>query len=162
MYKSKKSYTLEDARRKLELFCAYQERSHGEVMKKLKDMGMIPQASEVVLSHLIENDYLNEERFAKAFCSGKFNVKNWGRNRIKYELSKRGVSKYNVKIALGLISNENYLSKFNELSENKWAQLSNIEDLQKRKRKLADYLLYRGWESELVYDKISVLSRKPD
>lgn len=160
MYKSKKSYTLEDARRKLENFCAYQERSYGEVTQKLKDMGMIPQASEVVLTHLIENDYLNEERFARAFCSGRFNAKNWGRNRIKYELNKRGVSKYNIRIALGIISNENYLGKFNELSENKWAQLSTIENLQKRKRKLADYLLYRGWESELVYDKISELSRR--
>ncbi len=160
MYKGKKSYTLEDARRKLEKYCAYQERSHGEVIQKLKDMGMIPQASEILLTHLIENDYLNEERFARAFCSGRFNTKNWGRNRIKYELNKRGVSKYNIRTALGLISKDDYLRKFNELSENKWTRLSNIENLQKRKRKLADYLLYRGWESELVYDRISELSRK--
>ncbi len=160
MYKNKKTYTLDDARQKLENYCAYQERSHSEAMQKLKEMGMIPQASQLILTHLIENDYLNEERFAKAFSSGRFNAKNWGRNRIKYELRKRDVSKYNIKIALDLIDEDAYLTKFNELSEKKWSQLSNIQNLQKKKRKLADYLLYRGWENELVYDKVSQLSRK--
>lgn len=142
----------------MERYCAYQERSHQEVLKKLKEMRMIAEASDLIMVHLIESDFLNEERFAKAFSKGKFNLKNWGRNRIRYELQKRDISKFNIKIALEELEEIVYQKKFNELAENKWILLSSEHSPPKRKRKLADYLLYRGWESEMVYDKIAKLS----
>ena len=121
---------------------------------------MIPEAVDLIMVHLIENDFLNEGRFAKTYCQGKFSAKNWGRNRIRYELTKKSISKYNINSALKEIQDDVYLDKFQLLAEKRWVQLAKVADLQKRKRKLADYLLYRGWESELVYDKIAQLSKK--
>ena len=84
----KKSYTLEEATRRLERYCAYQERCHQEVVQKLKELGMIPEAIDQIVVHLIGEGFLNEGRFAMAFAWGKFNQKYWGRNRIERELAK--------------------------------------------------------------------------
>lgn len=86
---TKKTYTVEEAKSKLETYCSYQERCHAEVEKKLKSMGMIPQAADLIIAHLIENNYLNEERFARAFARGKHRMKFWGRVRITHELKDR-------------------------------------------------------------------------
>ena len=77
-----KSYTVEEAKRKLESYCAYQDRCHKEVVNKLRDMKMIPLAIDTIIAHLIAHNFLNEERFAKSFARGKFNIKKWGKNRI--------------------------------------------------------------------------------
>ena len=79
------TYTLQEATKKLEYYCSYQDRCHKEVTKKLKDMRMLPQSIDHIINHLIQEDYLNEERFAKSFARGKFNIKNWGRVRITNE-----------------------------------------------------------------------------
>ena len=160
MQHSHKSFSVEEAKKKMERFCSYQERSHQEVLQKLKNMRMIPEASDLIMVHLIEKDFLNEERFAKTFCRSKFSAKNWGRHRIRHELAKKNISKFNINTALKEINDDMYLNKFQSLAEKKWDQLSKETNLQKRKKKLADYLLYRGWESELVYDKIALLSKK--
>ena len=152
----KKSYTLDDAIKKLEHYCAYQERCHKEVIEKLQQMHMIPEAIDVVLVHLIENKFLNEARFAEAFASGKFKIKKWGRSRITFELKKKGVSAFNINKAIEGISDEEYYSVFNELAENK-VKLIKETNVYKRKKKFVDYFLYRGWESYLVYDKANEL-----
>ncbi len=140
----------------MERYCAYQERCHKEVRNKLVEMRMIPQAIDQIIGHLIQANFLNEERFARAFTRGKFNQKSWGRNRIVRELAFREISKYNIQRALSEITEEAYQTKLSELAKKKLGQISEKNTL-KRKRKLADYLLYRGWEKHLVYDKIREL-----
>lgn len=151
-----KTYTVEEAKRKLEAFCAYQERYHKEVVEKLQKMRMIPLAIDEIVVHLIQNGFLNEERFAKSFARGKFRYKKWGKVRIKQELKYRGLSVYIIQSALQEIDDEEYIEVFDALAEKKQAEIKE-KNIYKAKRKLADYLLYRGWESDLVYNKISEL-----
>lgn len=150
------AYTLQEATRKLEYYCAYQDRCHKEVKKKLKDMRMIPQSIDHIINHLIQEDYLNEERFAKSFARGKFNIKNWGRVRISNELKQRDISPYLIKTALKEINDTQYLTKLTALAKKKAAQLDE-SNKNLKKKKLANYLLYRGWETHLVYDQVRLL-----
>jgi len=152
----KKTYTVDEARHKIQNYCAYQERCHKEVIDKLKSMHMIPEVIDVLVVELIQDNFLNELRFAKAFARGKFNIKKWGRNRITRELKYREISDYSIKKALNEISDQDYLETFHELAEKRNAQIKEKHPA-KRKKKLADYLLYRGWESHLVYEKVREL-----
>ncbi|MEE9362524.1 MAG: regulatory protein RecX [Cellulophaga sp.] len=151
-----KTFTLSEATKKIESYCAYQERCHKEVTYKLKEMRMIPEAIDILIVHLIQNNFLNEERFAKSYARGKFNIKKWGRNRITNELKQRNISSYNIKTALQEIDPNDYIETLDVLA---YKRLQDIREnhIQKRRKKLADYLLYRGWESHLVYEKITEL-----
>lgn len=156
MYSFRKSYTLEQALSRLQRYCTYQDRCHIEVERKLTEMRMIPQAKEQIIMSLIEDDYLNEERFALAFVKGKFRIKKWGRIRLKAELKKRQISKYLIKSALEQISEKDYLFTFEELANRK-ANSIKADSILLKKKKLADYLIYRGWESSLVNNKVNQL-----
>jgi regulatory protein len=150
----KKSHTVEEAKRKLERFCVYQERCHQEVISKLRDMNMIPAAIDQIVTHLIQHDFLNETRFAQSFARGKFNQKKWGKQRIVKELKSRNITSYNIDLALKEISDEAYLQTFNLLVEKRLLQIEKESNAYKKRKKLADYLFYRGWESELVWDAV--------
>ena len=156
MAKQTTSYTVTEATRRVERYCIYQDRCHQEVVVKLREMRMIPQAIDHIVAHLIEHDFLNEERFAKSFARGKFNIKNWGRHRIVRELKLRDISVFNIKIALREIDEEAYHEKLDLLSRKKLVTIQESNPY-KKKKKLANYLLYRGWESNLVYEKINEL-----
>jgi len=156
MFPKKKTYTVDEAKRKLESYCAYQERCHKEVTQKLKDMYMIPEAIDLILVHLLDHNFLNEERFARAFARGKFKIKKWGRRRIILELKKREISKFNMNLALSEINEEEYLEVFNELAERRLLFIRESNPL-KKKKKLIDYLMYRGWESPMIYEKVNNL-----
>ena len=145
-----------EATKKMEHYCAYQERCHQEVVEKLKGMNMIPEAIDKIVGHLIQENYLNEERFAKSYARGKFNIKKWGRNRIVRELQLRQISAFNIKSALKEINDGDYLDTLEELAQKRLDQIKET-NIQKKKKKLADYLLYRGWESHLVFDKVNEL-----
>lgn len=153
---SSKAYSVTEATKKLEHYCAYQERCHKEVIQKLKGMRMIPVAIDQIVTHLIQENYLNEERFAQRFARGKFTIKKWGKNRIVNELKQRDISRFNIKTALKEIDEYEYLKTLDALSKKRLAQISE-SNIQKRRKKLADYLLYRGWESHLVYGKLQEL-----
>ena len=153
---NKKTYTLTEAKRKLEHYCVYQDRCHFEVQTKLKEMGMIPIAIDDIISHLIEHNFLNEERFAKNFARGKFNIKSWGRVRITRELKFRKISEYNIKTALKEFSDEDYFSKLDFIASKKLKTITET-NIYKKRKKLADYLLYRGWETHLVYETTNAL-----
>lgn len=155
---NKKTYTVQEATKQLEHYCAYQERCHKEVRQKLKTMRMIPEAIDIIIVHLLEQNFLNETRFAKAFVSGKFNIKQWGINRLTYELKQKGISEINVNQALKQIQNEQYILIFNDLAEKKFHSIKETNKY-KKKKKLIDYLLYRGWESHLVYEKANALTK---
>ena len=156
MYQAKKTYTIEEALVKLQKYCAYQDRCHREVEQKLKQMHMIPEAIERVIVDLIQDNHLNEERFAKAYVRGKFSIKKWGKVRLTLELKQRQISQYVIKTALAEIDPEEYLQTFHKLAEKKALNMFESNPF-KRKKKLADYLIYRGWESHMVYDKVNAL-----
>ncbi|WP_405384549.1 regulatory protein RecX [Maribacter sp. LLG6340-A2] len=156
MNKKTKGYTVQEATKKIESYCAYQDRCHKEVVSKLKDMGMIPLAIDTIIAQLIDDRFLNEERFAKSFARGKFNIKKWGKNRITRELKLRNISKYNITTALKEIEPEAYLTTLDILAKKRLDQITET-NTQKRRKKLADYLLYRGWESHFVYEKLQEL-----
>ncbi|MBP2831358.1 RecX family transcriptional regulator [Aquimarina sp. U1-2] len=148
--------TVAEALKKMERFCAYQERCHKEIETKLHTMTLIPEAKEKIILHLLAHDFLNEERFAKSFARGKFRIKNWGRQRITKELKYREISNYNIKTALKEIPEHEYINSFHRLAEKKLASLQESNPYKKRK-KLADFLLYRGWETHLVFQKVNEL-----
>jgi regulatory protein len=152
----KKTYTVDEAKKKLEYYCVYQERCHKEVTQKLKDMSMIPEAIDVIIVHLLEHNFLNEERFAKTFVRGKFKIKKWGKRRLTLELKRKDISKVNINQALSEINEAEYIEVFNNLAEKRLLSIKETNKFKKRK-KLADYLLYRGWESHLVYKKVNEL-----
>lgn len=150
------SYTIDEALIRLQKYCAYQERCHQEVRQKLWDMGMIPEAIDHIIGQLLEHNYLNEERFARAYVRGKFVMKKWGKQRLISELKRRQISKYNINQGLTEISDINYIETFTNLAEKKLQSISE-QNIYRRRKKLADYLLYRGWESYLVYEKVKEL-----
>lgn len=150
------SYTVKEAKKKLEGYCSYQERCHKEIEQKLTEMNMIELAKDDIIMHLMSYNFLNEERFAKSFARGKFRIKNWGKQRIIRELKFRNISEFNIKTALNEFTTEEYLNSFNSLANKKVQYIKEVNIFKKRK-KLADYLLYRGWESDLVYAKVKEL-----
>ena len=154
----KTTYSLAEARRKIERYCTYQERCHIEVEKKLLEMGMIPLVREELIIALIEANYLNESRFAQSFARGKFRNKKWGKVRIQRELKARKITDYNIKLGLKEISESDYNTTFWALFEKKKAALSSFS-LPVQKKKLFDYLAYRGWETEKIFEAIELLKK---
>ncbi|MCH3881643.1 MULTISPECIES: regulatory protein RecX [Tenacibaculum] len=154
-----KIFTVKEITKKLERYCVYQDRCHKEVETKLREYRVIPEARELILLSLMKDNFLNEERFAKSFARGKFRIKKWGKQRIVRELKFKDISAYNIKTALKEIDEQDYLATFDDLAEKKLKQITET-DIYKKRKKLADYLLYRGWESNLVYTKINELIAK--
>lgn len=152
--KNEKTYTVAEATKLMENFCAYQERCHKEVEQKLYDLNMIPEAKEKILLHLLQHNFLNEERFSKAFARGKFSIKNWGRIRIVNELKFRNISPYNIKTALKEIDETDYLQTIQKVAEKKWAVLKEPNAFRKRS-KLVSYLSSKGYESEFIYEVLN-------
>src|SRR5689334_20220275 len=151
--------TKEQALQKLRQYCTYQERSHAEVVQKLWDLRVRKTEHDEILSTLIEEDYLNEERFAKAFAGGKFRMKEWGRKKIYYALKEKKVSEYNIKRAMKEIDEEEYLDTLNKLADKKYASLKSEQYLV-RKKKTIDYLLQKGFEPELINSALARLTEK--
>jgi regulatory protein len=145
----KKHLTKEQALQKLKHYCAYQERCHHEVKDKLYQLGVWKKDHDEIMATLIEENYLNEERFAIAFAGGKWRVKQWGRVKIKYELKQKQVSEYCIKKALKQIEEEEYLQVLDKIAMEKYASLKSEQYLV-RKKKTIDYLMGRGFESDLI------------
>lgn len=142
----------------MEYYCSYQDRCYKEVEEKLKNFTLIPAAKEQVMIFLIENNYINEERFAKSFARGKHNYKYWGKNRIALELKFRAISKKNIELALAEIPNEIYLNNFHQLAEKHWDSIKEKKGPKKNK-KFVDFLLRKGYESPLIYEKLQELNQ---
>ncbi|MDD3723050.1 MAG: regulatory protein RecX [Lutibacter sp.] len=154
--KNDKTYTVAEATKLMENFCAYQERCHKEVAQKLCDLRMIPEAKDKITLHLLQHNFLNEERFSKAFARGKFSMKNWGKVRIVNELKFRNISPYNIKTALKEIDDEDYLKTIQKVAKKKYAVIKEPNSFKKRS-KLLTYLSSKGYESELIYDIVKDL-----
>jgi len=130
-------------------YCAYQERTHQEVRNKLYELGLYSDEVEEVLTELITENYVNEERFACTFASGKFRLKHWGRRKIIYELKHRNISSYCIDKALLEITDEEYERAIILLIDKKFAQFSGEEFIVKNK--IARHLIGKGFETELVW-----------
>lgn len=153
------SFTVQEAQKKMERYCAYQERCHQEVVQKLKSLNMIPEAIDQIISELITNNYLNETRFAQAYVRGKFRHKKWGKIRIQSQLKLRQISPWNIKKAMEEIPYEEYLKTFDELFNKFWVQYKQ-KNLFLCQKKVVDRLQYRGWENELIFEAINQKKRE--
>lgn len=145
----KKSLTREQALQKLKHYCAYQDRCHQDVKEKLYSLGVWKRDQDEIMATLIEENYLNEERFAIAFAGGKFRIKGWGRVKIKYELKQKQVSDYCIKKALKQIDEDEYQTQLQKTAVDKYNALKSEQYLI-RKKKTMDYLIAKGFESQLV------------
>lgn len=147
--RNSKSYTVNEAQLLLERFCAYQDRCHAEVELKLHELGMIADAQEKIIVYLIDQNYLNEERYAKSFCRGKFTIKHWGRNKIKSALFQKNISVYNISTGLKEINELDYLAVLSKEMDKK-IMLVKEKDPWKLKKKVTDYLMQKGYEYPLI------------
>ena len=145
-----------EAKHKLEVYCAYQERCMQEIEKKLADWGFYGEQSDNLIADLISNNYLNEERFASAYVSGKIRIKKWGRVKIKLNLKQKRISDYSLNKALKEIEEGEYLENLNYLTKKKFEQVKGKNKWDKR-AKLQRYLLSKGYENQLVYEVLNTL-----
>ena len=141
----------EDAKQKAKQYCAYQERCHIEVKEKLYSFGLHKNEVDELLSGLISDNYLNEERFALQFAGGKFRINKWGRIKIKYALKQKQVSEYSIKKALAAINESDYKRTLQKLFELKLKTLKAEKNIFIKKRKLMDHLMQKGFEPGLIH-----------
>ena len=158
-----KRLTPDQAFQKLKHYCSYQERSHDEVKQKLYGFGLHRQEVEESISRLIEENYLNEERFAIAFAGGRFRSKQWGKVKIEYELKQKNVSPYCIRKALNEIDEEAYLKTLRQLARKKWNSLKAPGATEYVKSsKTTTYLLQRGFERTYIAEAIASLKQSPE
>ena len=155
------SLTINEVTKKMESYCAYQERCHAEVVSKMRNLGLKSAEIDEVVVHLIAQNFLNEERFARAFARGKHRVKSWGISRIVNELKARNISQYNITAALKEIDADDYETAFHTLAEKHWDSLTEKNALKKRK-KFCDFLLRKGYDADQVYAKAKSLEKSAD
>ncbi|MEO6315120.1 MAG: regulatory protein RecX [Chitinophagaceae bacterium] len=158
----KKYLSKEQALQKAKHYCGYQERCHSEVKEKLYALGLYKQQAEECIAQLIEENYLNEERFAQQFAGGKFRMKHWGKVKIKYELKQKQVSEYCIKKGLKEIDGDDYEKMLTKLAVDKWASVSNETNLFVKLRKTQDYLLQKGYEYDLIKQQLQTLQKTGD
>jgi regulatory protein len=156
---NKKQLTTEQALQKLRHYCGYQERCSSEVKTKLFDLGIAEKEHDEIICSLIEENCLNEERFALAYAGGKFRMKQWGRIKIKHALLQKQVSEYCINMALKQIDEKEYTAVLKNLAEVKYAALKDEQYLI-RKKKTVDYLIQKGYEQELINTVINMFSEK--
>ena len=151
-------FTIKQAIQKLEHYCAYQDRCHEEVIQKLRTMKMDQDEIDQIIVQIIADNFLNEERFACSYARGKHRIKHWGKIRIVNELKFRKISATLIKIALKEIDDSDYFGIFETLAEKHWETITESNTMKKRK-KFCDYLLRKGWETELIYQKVKELEK---
>ncbi len=151
------TFTPEQAVPKIKQYCAYQERCHSEVRDKLYSFGLRTNDVEEIISTLITENYLNEERFAIHFAGGKFRMKQWGKAKIKKALTYKQVSDYCIRKALKEIDALDYEKTFRKLAEQKLKTLKSEKNIFIKKRKLQDFLLQKGFETPLVREVVNQL-----
>ncbi|MBJ59593.1 MAG: hypothetical protein CMP64_03305 [Flavobacteriales bacterium] len=137
-------------------YCAVMDRCQYQVFIKLKSYGVSDELADEILIELIQNKYINEERFARSYCSGKFKIKRWGRIKIAFELSKLKVSKSCILLGMSEIDDADYNDVIKHLANKKMA-LSKNKNIYVRKKKVVDYLIRKGYESELAWSYVHKL-----
>lgn len=156
--KSECKYSFQEAKVKLDALCAYQERCQFEIDQKLISWGFKSEDRNALIADLITNRFLDEERFASAYVSGKFRIKKWGRIKIKSHLAQKHVSSYSIQKALKEIDGDEYFKTLMELSKKKALDLKNEKESWTKKAKIMRYLQSKGYEGDLIRDAIEELA----
>jgi regulatory protein len=149
----------EQAIQRIRHYCAYQERAQQEVRDKLYELGMTKDEVEEIMSDLIAENFLNEERFAVQFAGGHFRIKGWGKVKIQHALQQKRVSSYNIKIGLKAIDGDTYLKTLEQLATKKWNSLKGERGLSRMAKTYA-FLHQRGFEP-ILYQPIVQKLYKP-
>ena len=152
-----KSYTFLEIKQKMVNYCVYQDRCHKEVESKMWDFLLIPEAKEEILLYLLQENYLNEERFTRSYIRGKFYMKSWGRNRIRNHLKFKGVPEKLINSCFDEIEDEDYEKTLSKLFENYISKIKVLQDYQK-KSKTIKYLMGKGYEYEEIKQFIDTRS----
>ncbi len=145
----KKKYTYLQVIEKAERYCAVQERCKQDIVTKCFEWQLEKTLHEQVLVHLVQHDYINEERFANAYVRSKFNFKNRGRNKLLYELRMRKIDEQIIQMALSQIEKDNYQEKILKLIQVKLRSLKKY-DFKNKKLKLIQYLIQKGYEYDII------------
>jgi regulatory protein len=156
MDKKEKKYTIQQAIPKIEHYCSYQERCHQEVKSKLYDFGLNTDEVNEVLARLVKANFLNEERFAIAFATGKFRQKKWGLNKIIFELKSKQVSEFCIKKALTFIVDDDYDDTLEQLADKYFKKLKSSDKIFVRQQKVIKFLMSKGYE----YEKCKIVVKK--
>lgn len=152
--KSECKYSFLEAKQKIEAYCAYQDRCHSEVENKLFSWGLDEEDRNALIADLITNRFLDEERFAESFVSGKYNIKKWGRIKITQHLKQKRVSAYSIKKGLSQIEDKEYYATLVQLAEKKKSMLKPDKNIWNQKAKVMRFLNSRGFEQHLIYQVI--------
>jgi len=153
MQPEKKLFTFDEIKQKLVNYCVYQDRCHTEVEQKMREFVLIPEAKDEILLYLMKENYLNEERFTRSYIRGKFNIKHWGKNKIKMHLKQKGITEKLITKSFDEIDNDDYLNIIKKLYENHFSKQKGLQVYQK-KSKTIKYLLSRGFEYENILQVI--------
>ncbi|MCW3170526.1 RecX family transcriptional regulator [Chryseobacterium sp. 09-1422] len=153
MQPEKKLFTFEETKQKLVNYCVYQDRCHAEVEQKMREFVLIPEAKEEILLYLMKENYLNEERFTRSYIRGKFNIKHWGKTKIKIHLKQKGITEKLINRCYDEIHEDDYLKTVKRLYENYESKLKGLKDYQKRSKTIT-YLRSRGFEYEVILQVI--------
>jgi regulatory protein len=154
--KKDKAYTIDQIKAKMEHYCAYQDRCHYDVEKKLREFFLIPEARDEILLGLMQEKFLDEERFAKSFVRGKFRIKHWGRKKIVQELKKRNISEYLIRKGLEEIDEGEYFTTMETLLRKKKESIKAKSDYEIQ-NKLISFMMNKGYEYELIKEVINDL-----
>jgi len=157
--KNKKYVSKDDAVKKLQRYCVYQERCHKEVRSKLLSLGIYGDDLEDVIVELISDNFLNEERFAKMYAGGKFRIKKWGRIRITQELKMRRISEYCIRKAMEEIEEEDYIKTLHAIFEKRLKYIAEENEF-KTNTNLGKYAISRGFESHIVWREVKVWQKE--
>ena len=154
----RKRLTKEQVLQKLRFYCRYQQRCQSEIKQKLFELGANTRDHEELISELIKENCLSDERFAEAFASGRFKMKQWGRKKIQQGLKEKKVSDEIAQRAMEQINKKEYLATLSKLAKGRYASLKHEQYLV-RKKKTIDYLIQKGYEVDLIRDALSNLCR---
>jgi regulatory protein len=152
----RKRLTNEQALQKLRFYCRYQQRCQSEIKEKLFELGINKKEHDQLIAELIKENCLNDDRFAEAFVSGRFKMKQWGRKKIENGLKGKRISSEIAQRALEKIDHKEYMARLNKLAKEKYGSLKHEQYLV-RKKKTMDYLMQKGYEADLIKNAINKL-----
>lgn len=152
--KQKKPPTFLEAKIKLEAWCAYQERCQYEVTQKLFDWQFSEEQRDQLIADLISNRFIDEERFACAFVSGKFRIKYWGRAKIRQHLKQKRISDYSIQKGMKEIDPDEYWATLLRLTARKMQDKKRNETIWQLRARVQRYLSAKGYEFDLISDAL--------
>ena len=153
---SKRVYNIKVATDRLKDYCAIQDRCQWDVIQKMREWGLLEVTQNHLLELLIQEHYVDEERYSRSFCRGKFRIKKWGKRKITNELKKKGISAVCITNGLEEIDDIEYLEELDNICQKKKDSIKEKNHFIKKK-KIATYLINKGYESDLVWDKLREL-----